>query len=295
MTHDLYEIRTRVGGEVYNGGRDLICPGPGHSKRDRSLHVSLNHEGRVVFHSFAKDPFEAVVKHLGVETAREGPFDLEKWKQAKRERERLEEEKRQKTLAWCLKVWNETTEAEGTPAETYLRFRGHDGLIPPVLRFHPNAPRGYEATGCGPAMVALVESVLGKPQGLHVTFLKPDGRGKATTGKAKLVFGTAKGGAIRLAPPEDGTLAVAEGIETALSFSALSHAPTWSALSAGGLARFVPPLGVRTLIVAADNGEAGMEAADQLAQARRATHNVFICAPPEGGDWNETHQMRGAA
>ena len=54
--HDLRTLARMLGGEI--AGRDkVLCPGPGHSRRDRSLQVTLQAnapEGFIV-HSFAGD------------------------------------------------------------------------------------------------------------------------------------------------------------------------------------------------------------------------------------------------
>jgi phage/plasmid primase-like uncharacterized protein len=92
-------------------------------------------------------------------------------------------------------------------------------------------------------------------------------------------------------------MALAEGIETALSFQCATGIPTWSTLSAGGLERVIlppPPLG-SDLILAADNDKPG------TAAARRAAHRfilegrrVRIAPPPRpDSDWNDV--LRGAA
>jgi putative DNA primase/helicase len=47
-----------LGGEVV--GRSLLCPGPGHSRKDRSLAVSLGRNGEPVCHSFAGDDWRVV-------------------------------------------------------------------------------------------------------------------------------------------------------------------------------------------------------------------------------------------
>src|ERR1700760_2034451 len=54
------------------------------------------------------------------------------------------------------------------------------------------------------------------------------------------VASVAKGAAIRLAPAGD-ALGIAEGIETALSASALFGVPCWAAVNAGMLALWRPP------------------------------------------------------
>ena len=47
----LREVARRLGGTI--AGRQVLCPGPGHSPRDRSLSVMLNGDGGYIVHSFA--------------------------------------------------------------------------------------------------------------------------------------------------------------------------------------------------------------------------------------------------
>ena len=53
---DLRSLRAALGGEIVNG-RQLLCPGPGHSPRDRSLSVWLTADGFTV-HSHAGDDWQ---------------------------------------------------------------------------------------------------------------------------------------------------------------------------------------------------------------------------------------------
>jgi hypothetical protein len=62
---DLYEVRQRLGGTVSRGGLTWQGPGPAHSRRDMSLKVDIQDDGRVLVHSFANDPLAACEAHLG--------------------------------------------------------------------------------------------------------------------------------------------------------------------------------------------------------------------------------------
>jgi putative DNA primase/helicase len=88
-------------------------------------------------------------------------------------------------------------------------------------------------------------------------------------------------------------LAVAEGIETALSFAQLFGVPSWAALGTANLASFEPPAGLRKLWIAGDPGEAGIEAARRLAQRVRTRMEVMISRPDDApGDWNDVLKRR---
>ena len=81
-----------------------------------------------------------------------------------------------------------------------------------------------------PAMVGLVADAAGEPTAIHRTYLAPDGNGKANVpaGPQKMAMGPCRGGAVRLAEPTDGTLILAEGIETALSIMQVRGTAVWA-------------------------------------------------------------------
>ena len=284
MTSPLTEIVRRVGGDIFAGGTRALVPGPGHSPGDRSLSLWMS-GSRLVWHSFAGDPADAIRAHLGIERA--APASAEERRQAERERREAEAQRRSRAWRFCEATWAQTQLIEGTPAEAYLRGRR---LAPPLsteLRFHRAAPLDYEARRTSPAMVGLVRSSDGRCIGLHVTAIKHDGSGKALGDFSRRMFGPVQGGAVRLMRVgEPGILAIGEGIETSLAFASLHGIPTWSALSTSGLRGFIPPLGLRELIIAADADEAGLGAAETLAARYRSRLPVRIQAPP-AGDWND--------
>jgi phage/plasmid primase-like uncharacterized protein len=139
-------------------------------------------------------------------------------------------------------------------------------------------------------MVSAIVDVVGKMIGVHRTFLRPDGSGKADVEPAKAMLGRASGGAVRLAPPAE-TLLIGEGIETCLAAMQATEQPAWAALSAGGIEALCLPAGVRQVIILADNDangrgqRAARAAADRwLAEGRR----VRLAMPPQlGTDFND--------
>ncbi|CAG4889442.1 DUF7146 domain-containing protein [Paraburkholderia gardini] len=147
---------------------------------------------------------------------------------------------------------------------TYLNGRTGIVDIPNTIRMHPSLR--YDAGQAYPAMLALVTMPDGKPSTMHRTWLDGNG-GKAPVDEPKKVMaGTIKTGAIRLAPMAE-CLGLAEGIETALRASVLFAMPVWAAISAGGMRDWEAPEGLRHLIVFGDNDEnfTGQTAAYSLA------------------------------
>lgn len=290
MSSALQALVERCGGEMH--GNYALLPGPGHSRRDRSLSVTIGREGRVVFHSFAGDAFDAVRDYLGIE-ARPGavPYDPSLQRKLMRIREKERQQRDAEAVAFCGDVWRAATPATDTLVERYLRARKIPTPTPTVIRFHPAAPLDYQGNHLAPAMVAVVQDKSGEPCGLHVTALAPDGSDKAGP-NARRMFGPVKGGAIRLGPAAD-QLSVAEGIETALSFAVLTGKPTWSCLSTAGLEAFEIPPGVEDLTIAADGDEPGMKSARALAVRAQRQCNVILAPAPDGQDWNDV--LKGSA
>jgi len=235
------DIRTAaraLGGDV--AGRNRIrCPGPGHSRHDRSLAVTFNGDGTFVTHSFAMDDWrecrDLVKARLGLSDEHKAPAPVDVGDYVDFE-EVLDRKRR---IATAEHVWNGTVPLAGTLAERYLSSRGlaYDGE---ALRFHPGAR----------AMVALMtDAATGEPCGVHRTFLDASG------GKIDRKMLGAKG-VVRLSADDEVTygLAIAEGIETAL---AAPFRPVWACLDAGNLAKFPVLSGIEALTIFADNDASG--------------------------------------
>lgn len=173
----------------------------------------------------------------------------------------------------------------GDPASRWLLARVGIYKAPDCLRTHiPSV--GY------PAMVAMVRGPDGKPATLHRTFLTKDGR-KAPIEQPRLLMPGVKlpkGSAIRLFPPDDGTLGIAEGIETALAAASLFGVPCWSAINATMLAAWEPPCDVRHVVIFADRDPkyGGQAAAFALAHRLAVTdRTVRVELPDHDGDFND--------
>jgi putative DNA primase/helicase len=188
--------------------------------------------------------------------------------------------------AAALAVWRRSRPGEETAAGTYLReTRGYTGPIPVALRFavgrHPSDPGRWH-----PMMVAAVVRD-GRMVAVHRTFLRADGRGKSDLDPNKMTLGACKGGAVPLAAAGP-ILAVAEGIETALSFMLATAVPTWAALSAGGIRNLVLPEIVREVVIAADPDPVGLMAARAAARRWLAQgRSVRMVRPPLNSDFND--------
>ena len=173
----------------------------------------------------------------------------------------------------------------------YLHSR-EIGLTSPVLRFQEQAPHRLGARL--PAMLAPVVNVTGEQIGVHLTYLRRDGGGKATLLKEyqRECRGVIHGGAIRLAEHDpDAELVVGEGVESTFSAMQLFGRAGWSAVYAGGLKTMELPPEVRRIIIAADNDASGAGQRNALEAYDRWTaegRSARIKTPPAvGTDFND--------
>lgn len=235
-----------------------------------------------------------------------GGVSVEESEGSRRRRQEAREKAEAEALAdaaWkaelAARLWREAKAAAGTPVQVYLEHRAIRGPIAAAmlgqLRFHPAAYHsGDPAHGVRlPAMVGLVMTELGPTGGVHVTYLRPDGRGKTHREPAKRMWGpqghrllARKGD--RMGPPDrrddndladillpggiwltrpdaPGPLAVAEGIESAASRAILM---------AGDLHR-----SVRAVAAGSLDRLQGFEAVETFGEGRQRISVVDVAKP----------------
>jgi hypothetical protein len=206
-------------------------------------------------------------------------------------------------VARALNLWAKATPAARTPVESYLRGRSITVPVPVTIRYLPrqrNWADGRDYT----AMISLVERLpedgegpagILIPSGVHLTFLESHANApsvqKAATESNKLSLGQLRHGGVWLKPIEQicGDIAVAEGIETALSVMQITGLPTVATLSAAGMHTFLWPPRTRRLWIAADNDAAGMRAAKALLARALCSGIQADIKIPRGGhnDFND--------
>lgn len=208
----------------------------------------------------------------------------------------------QRNAARLRRLWRESAPLDlwcHYPAAAYLRHRGLDFTADPPadLRYHPHldywSPVGDRPQRIGryPALLAVVRAPDGEAVGLHRTYLAPDGAGKADVPSPRKLCPPARpnglrGAAVRLHTAR-AELAVAEGLETALAVRQATGRPTWSCISAHGLATVELPPEVEDVLIAADHDQAGIQAAHDLARRLiREGRTARVAVPDEPGtDW----------
>ncbi len=306
---DLRDFVQTHGGALSEGGRRATIPGPGHSRKDRSLSLLLTNDGKLLFNDLSgAHSFREVADYLGLERQARPLSDAERDAMRDRhdaEKRRLDAEK----LAFCGKVWEGAVPAADTPVVAYLASRGL-AIDCSDIRFHTSAPRAVpwnrmsddrEPPAPHAAMICLSRDPARRARGLHLTYLTPDGR-KAFGHRSRLMMGPMSGAALQTAPiAADGTLAVGEGLETCGHFSIMRGVPTWPTWSTSGLRTFVIPRQVKRLLIAADNDKTssdknpGHAAALALADRAKGQCDVEIHMPEmPGDDWADVG-MAGAA
>jgi putative DNA primase/helicase len=195
----------------------------------------------------------------------------------------------------ALRLWAGSEPVPGTPGERYLGLRGLPGAAGSLaLRFRADCP--HPETSRLPALVAAVTDAGGAMVGLHRTFIRRDGSGKASVEPTRASIGPIWGGAVRLDPVTE-HLVIGEGIETAASAGLLLCLPAWAATSAGNLARgLILPPEVRAVTIAADPDAAGRDAARAAWSRWTAEGRRVQVATPDGkGDFNDVLRARGVA
>ena len=297
MWMDLREIARMLGGQVV--GDQVLCPGPGHSTKDRSLAVRLSRcaPSGLVTYSHAGDDQRIcrayVLSSLGYKTfektIRRNQYDPPT-------SHRLTTNALNQTQA-ALQIWQQGRDPAGTPVMRYLKQRSV--TIPEcaagvTVRYHPACP--FAGTKV-PAMVCLVRDILtDEPVAIHRTALSLDGRKVRVGHNDRLCLGPIAGGAIKLTPDAEVSicLGIGEGIETTLSLRRcleFGGSSVWSLISAGGLRNFPVLSGIESLWVAVDNDRSGVGQRAARSTGLRwqaAGAEVFLLKPRAlGNDLND--------
>ncbi|RRD24771.1 virulence-associated protein E [Brucellaceae bacterium VT-16-1752] len=258
---DIHSAAAILGGKAK--GNRILCPGPGHSKNDRSLKVTFRPDGGFSVTSFAGDDWQTckdyVKARLGLSDDQPVPFTVSV---------RSVSTGRTKARAEALaRLWASCIPIEGTPAEVYLKRRGlsYDG---DAWRYRPTS---------GSIVAIVTDALTADPIGWHETMLDHDGNKLG-----RRMHGNVSGGAVRLYDSDILTgLAVAEGIETAI---ASDMRPVWACLSASVLMNFPVIPGVECLTVLADHDEAGIAAANAVGRRwHEAGREVILTMPAKYG------------
>jgi len=276
-----------LGGEA--SGHSCNVPGPGHSRTDRSLSITIDPrapDGFVV-HSFTgQDPLackDYIRERLGLPQRQRG-----KARQAPSRPvvERGPDPDQEKRKAWALQIWSQSVDPTGTIVQRYLRE--HRGLelsseVPgSVIRFH--AGLKFDDAYL-PGMVCLMRDIVtNEPCGIHRTFLD------RKTGEKidRRMLGVAKGAAIKLDATISAKLTIGEGVETVLAARMMGLGPVWALGSSGAVGYFPVLKGLTELAILEENDQRSRQ--DVETCGRRyfyAGTPVRVIAPSVGKDMND--------
>ncbi|MHB8421661.1 MAG: DUF7146 domain-containing protein [Leptospirales bacterium] len=189
------------------------------------------------------------------------------------------------------RIWSEShLIKQGSMVSRYLASRGITlPDWPTDLREHHSLAVYQDGRRTGqtfPALISIIRNGEGRPAGLHVTFIKEDGSGKAEIDSPRKIIGlkegSTRGGCVRLMEPVNGTIGIGEGIESTLSASILTGVPGWSALTAGGIERASLPAEIRRVVLFADRDSAGLRAAANACERFRSEGRQSEILVPDG-------------
>ena len=193
--------------------------------------------------------------------------------------------------------------SDQNPLQLYLQRRAIAGVDESFLEDLRFERRFFdcESRQWHPAMLAAVRDVSGQLVTVHRTLLTGDGH-KADVGVPKRLMRlpegrTITGCAIRFGEPHE-VLALAEGIETALSVVVATGLPCWACICAHGMEVVEIPKQVKRVLIFEDKDLSGTgERAAQALYIRLKTEGVQVrvaSVPSEvpvglkGIDWNDT-------
>jgi hypothetical protein len=299
--HDLKRIALALGGHPDGRGWRARCPA--HQGTDRNLSLWVGDGGlglKCWSHNCPRRDILCAIIGLGLLPDHRGGRDVFRSRR---------DDKRRNWKSGILApklpgpvdskprwLFDKALQIEGTPAANYLTEVRGSLILPPhnAVRFMPAQPPHFP----WPAMVSLVADFADASRvlTLHFTDLLPDGSGKAPTAPVKRTAKgcPTKGGVVRLTDDAEVTLrlGIAEGIETSLSVmtafqrdeSRIEH--VWCALNAGNLGDLPVVPGIETLVIYADRGRAGEQAADKLARRWLDADREVIVVTAPVDDWN---------
>lgn len=270
----LRSMATALGGDVVNGrnGSFILCPGPGHTPKDRSLSVApsaTDPDGFVCF-SHANDAWQDCRRYILNRLGRP-----------------VERAKFDRSIAH-VDIWETAVDPRNTLVERYLTGRGlelFDDLVGRVIRFHPRCPFGPGVRH--PCMITAFRSIMDdKLQAIHRTALTPDAK-KID----RKMLGPVAGAAIKVDADENVEygLTIGEGFETCLAARQLGFRPVWALGSATAISTFPVLSGVDVLTILAETDDSGANAKAIRACGNRwrfSDREVIIATPRIGGDIN---------
>lgn len=325
---NLREIAHALNGEIANG--QVLAPGPGHSKRDRSLAVRLSAtspDGFIV-HSHSGDNWrdcqDYVRGRLGMPGQTHGRESSAPARRSRAAKSSAPDETRMRDAAQRLFV--EAIDARGTLGERYLKVERRlgdclDAFTRETIIFHPACPfRDGETLVRAPALVCAIRSAwaimgacqkLGDPDAVALEILRDpalvvavqrirlDDKGRKIERRSLGSMGD--DGVVFIGSPFESfykaSATIAEGVETALAMRALGHESCVALTGASRFRTFRPPLNWGRTVIAAENDDGASERAWRDAGerwSREDRRHVEVISPSDGSLKDANDVLMGA-
>lgn len=293
------------------GKRELVGLCPFHAERTPSFEVN---DSKGTYHchgcGVGGDAIRALMRLEGMSfrdavlTLNDG--DLPVITEEERARRKADDERQvAERIALARSICERMVSPVGTPAEVYARSRGIVAPLPASVGFVMTPrwrnPETGEVGRDHPAIAFVAHDVHGDVVGVQCVFLADGGRRKydrvrpdGRKAKAKLSFGIIAGSAVRLGEAAE-ELIVVEGPEDGLALMQERRRPVWVAAGASVLPKMEFPDAVRSVVVCADNDQAGNDAADAAERAfiRRGLRVRIMWPDARFKDYND--QLLGKA
>ena len=185
----------------------------------------------------------------------------------------------------------------GDVVDTYLNSRKIT-IRPPDVLTGSKMPYygGGKVAGVYDCVVSRITNVGGGLQSYHLVYLTALGE-KISNAQAKIIItpiATITGCSVKIpySGSGDSSLAIAEGIETAMAVSQDEGIQCWSGISANGMSSIIIPDSIKTVYIYSDNDSnyVGQAAAYKLAARLKASGKEVKVFIPEkmGTDWLDT-------
>jgi putative DNA primase/helicase len=216
--------------------------------------------------------------------------------------------KRDKIINECIPL----SSPKAIVAKRYFARRGLSNVssLGNEVLFHPGLDSwlfqngSFKKEGTFPAIVAVIRNKSGDVMNIHRTFLTPDGY-KANIESprkvgAEILSKPVTGGAVQISPPSS-VMGIAEGLETTLAVMEGTKLAMNCVLNTSLMKSYLPPVGVRVVIIFADNDKnnAGIDAAQVLYDKLTKLGYTCIIALPEeeedleNVDWENVLELYG--
>ena len=174
----------------------------------------------------------------------------------------------------------------------YLQSRGFDDIPDGLRQAELDYYEEGRSLGKFQTLTSLVQDFEGNGVSFHITYIK-DGKKANVKNKRKIMSpkGTITGAAVRLHVDFEDRICLAEGIESAYGAHKDCGLPAFASLTAHGMETFIPPEGIKAVLIYADNDASftGQQAAYALAKRLRLKDiDAYVMIPDKiNTDWND--------